>query len=104
MVRSSELNRKNAVYDLPSITKLCVRREAGSSSFETLRSWLVRLAVDIFPLAVIAGGIAVQIWIQGQTGGIFCNILLSLSFLVELCIIWVWNRACVLDELRSSLR
>ena len=63
------------------------------------RNWLARLANEAAPIAIIAGGFIVQLRIQRLTRGLIYTLLVYLSFLMELGLIWVWNRACVLREM-----
>lgn len=67
------------------------------------KAWLGRLFFEIIPIVVIVCGFFVEIYIQRLTDGVVCNILILLSVLLEIWLIWAWNYARVIEELRHSI-
>jgi hypothetical protein len=106
MVPLSDIQRKPT--DRP-LTHGCRARIIGlaRTSLQTVkllwRAWLTRLAWEAVPVAIIAGGFVVQVWIQRVTAGLISTLLIWVSFMVEVGLIWVWNRACILRDLSQNL-
>lgn len=108
MIKLREQIGIHVMRDPQIIARLCVRAEASPDSDlwsnGSLKNWFARLAFEAAPFAVIVAGFVVQVWIARQTDGIIYNLLILQSILLEIALIWVWNRADICKELSCTVQ